>query len=135
VRYLLDTHTFLWISQDDPRLDANVRALFVDVGNDFFLSAASVWEMAIKASLGKLLLAAPLARLVAGGVERGIRLLTVTCDHAYYLQQLPFHHRDPFDRMLVVQASHEGMQLVSRDSKLDAYPSIRVWDRVYDKQA
>jgi PIN domain nuclease of toxin-antitoxin system len=133
VRHLLDTHAFLWIAQDDPRLDANVRALFADVGNEIFLSAASVWEMAIKASLGKLTLAAPLARLVAGGVERGIRLLGVACDHIYQVEHLPFHHRDPFDRLLAAQASHEGMRLVSRDPKLDAYPATRVWDRVYEK--
>jgi PIN domain nuclease of toxin-antitoxin system len=107
--------------------------LFSDASNEIFLSAASVWEMAIKASLGKLILATPLARLVAGGVERGIQLLGVSCDHAYQVEKLPFHHRDPFDRLLVAQASHGGMQLVSRDPKLDAYPAIRVWDRVYVK--
>jgi PIN domain nuclease of toxin-antitoxin system len=133
MRYLLDTHAFLWLAEDDPRLDANVRALFSDASNEIFLSAASVWEMAIKASLGKLILATPLARLVAGGVERGIQLLGVSCDHAYQVEKLPFHHRDPFDRLLVAQASHGGMQLVSRDPKLDAYPAIRVWDRVYVK--
>jgi PIN domain nuclease of toxin-antitoxin system len=133
MRYLLDTHAFLWLAEDDPRLDANVRVLFSDANNEIFLSAASVWEMAIKASLGKLTLATPLARLVAGGVERGIQLLSVSCDHAYQVEQLPFHHRDPFDRLLVAQASHGGMQLVSRDPKLDAYPAIRVWDRVYVK--
>lgn len=133
MRYLLDTHAFLWLAEDDPRLDANVRALFSDASNEIFLSAASVWEMAIKASLGKLVLATPLARLVAGGVERGIQLLAVSCDHAYQIELLPFHHRDPFDRLLVAQASHGGMQLVSRDPKLDAYPAIRVWDRVYAK--
>lgn len=126
MRYLLDTHAFLWIAQDDPQLDANVR-VFANVANEIFLSAASVWEMAIKASLGKLTFAAPLSRLVAGGVERGIRLLAISCEHAYELERLPFHHRDPFDRLLVVQASHEGMQLVSRDPQLDAYPAIRVY--------
>jgi PIN domain nuclease of toxin-antitoxin system len=133
MRYLLDTHAFLWVAGDDPSLDANVRALFADVGNEIFLSAASVWEMAIKASVGKLTLAAPLARLVAGGVERGIRLLAISCEHAYQVEHLPFHHRDPFDRLLAAQASHEGMYLVSRDPKLDAYPATRVWDRVYEK--
>ena len=133
MRYLLDTHAFLWIAEDDPRLDPNVRALFSDANNEIFLSAASVWEMAIKASLGKLVLATPLPRLVAGGVDRGIQLLGVSCDHVYQVEHLPFHHRDPFDRLLVAQASHGGMQLVSRDPKLDAYPSVRVWDRVYFK--
>jgi PIN domain nuclease of toxin-antitoxin system len=131
VRYLLDTHVFLWIAQDDPRLDANVRTIFCDVRNDIFLSAASVWEMAIKASLGKLTLTTPLARLVARGVERGIRLLDVACEHAYQVEQLPFHHRDPFDRLLIAQASQEGMQLISRDTRLDAYRVVRVWDRLY----
>lgn len=133
MRYLLDTHAFLWIAQDDPLLHANVRELFADVGNEIFLSAASVWEMAIKASLRKLTLTAPLARLVAGGVERGIRLLSIACEHTYQVEQLPFHHRDPFDRLLAAQASHEGMYLVSRDPKFDAYPATRVWDRVYEK--
>jgi PIN domain nuclease of toxin-antitoxin system len=134
VRYLLDTHAFLWIAEDDPRLEANVRALFSDVENDIFLSAASVWEMAIKTSLGKLTLGTPLARLVGGGVERGIRVLEVSCEHAYQVEHLPFHHRDPFDRLLVAQASHEGMRVVSRDPELDAYPVTRVWDRVYENE-
>jgi PIN domain nuclease of toxin-antitoxin system len=133
VRYLLDTHTFVWIAQDDPLLHGNVRALFVDVGNEIFLSVASVWEMAIKASLRKLTLTAPLARLVAGGVERGIRTLAISSEHAYQVEHLPFHHRDPFDRLLAAQASVEGMSLLSRDPKFDAYPATRVWDRVYEK--
>lgn len=133
MRYLLDTHAFLWIAQDDPLLHANVRALFADVGNDIFLSAASVWEMAIKASLGKLKLAAPLSRLVAGGVERGIRVLAIACEHTYEVEHLPFHHRDPFDRLLAAQASYEGLYLVSRDPRFDEYPATRVWDRVYEK--
>jgi PIN domain nuclease of toxin-antitoxin system len=62
MHYLLDTHAFLWLAADDPRLDANVRALFTDASNEIFLSAASVWEMAIQASLGKLTVATPLAR-------------------------------------------------------------------------
>lgn len=133
MRYLLDTHAFLWIAADHPQLHANVRALFADVGNEIFLSAASVWEIAIKASLGKLTLASPLERLVAGGVERGIRLLSIACEHTYSVLHLPFHHRDPFDRLLAAQASHEGMYLVSCDPRFDAYPATRVWERVYEK--
>ena len=131
MKVLLDTHAFLWIAGDDPRLDANVRALFADVANELFLSAASVWEMAIKTSLGKLTLGAPLMRLVRGGTDRGIRLLAVSCEHAYEVEHLPFHHRDPFDRLLVAQASHDGMRLVSCDRQFNAYPVTRVWDREY----
>ena len=127
MKYLLDTHTFLWLAADDPQLSAEARALFVDGKQDCFLSAASIWEMAVKSSLGKLSIASSLAHLVRGGLDRGVRLLDVTADHAYLIERLPFHHRDPFDRLLVAQAIHEGMHLISRDAQLDAYAVTRVW--------
>jgi PIN domain nuclease of toxin-antitoxin system len=127
VRYLFDTHVFLWLASDDEQLTPSVRAIFVDRAEECFLSAASVWEMAIKSSLGKLTIGTSLAYLVRGGLERGLRLLDVTADHAYLIERLPFHHRDPFDRLLVAQAIHEGMHLVSRDAVLDAYAVTRIW--------
>ena len=127
VRYLLDTHVFIWLATDDPQLTPAVRTIFVDTDQECFLSAASVWEMAIKSSLGKLALATSLEHLVRGGVERGLRLLDVTCGHAYQVERLPFHHRDPFDRILIAQAMHEGLNLVSRDEQLDAYAVTRIW--------
>jgi PIN domain nuclease of toxin-antitoxin system len=83
--------------------------------------------MSIKSSLGKLSIATSLEHLVRVGVERGLRVLDVTCDHAYVVERLPCHHRDPFDRLLVAQALHERMHLVSRDPQLDAYAVTRVW--------
>jgi PIN domain nuclease of toxin-antitoxin system len=127
MRYLLDTHAFLWLATDDPQLTAAARTIFTDSEQECFLSAASVWEMAIKSSLGKLTLATSLSQLVRGGLERGLRLLDVTASHAYLTERLPFHHRDPFDRMLVAQALQEGMNLISRDGQLDAYAVARVW--------
>lgn len=127
VRYLLDTHTFLWLAMDDPQLTPAARAIFIDNDQDCFLSAASVWEMSIKSSLGKLAIAPSVEHLVRGGRDRGLRLLDVTCDHAYLVERLPLHHRDPFDRLLVAQAMHEGMHLVSRDVQLDAYAVTRIW--------
>jgi PIN domain nuclease of toxin-antitoxin system len=127
MRYLLDTHVFLWLATDDPQLTPAARAIFVDNDQACFLSAASVWEMAIKSSLGKLVLATSLSQLVRGGLERGLRLLDVTASHAYLIEHLPFHHRDPFDRVLVAQAMHEGMQIISRDGQLDAYAVTRLW--------
>ena len=127
VRYLFDTHVFLWLATDDLQLTPAARAIFIDNGQECFLSAASVWEMAIKSSLGKLRLATSLEQLVRGGLERGLRLLDVTSGQAYLVERLPFHHRDPFDRILVAQAMHEGMRLVSRDEQLDAYPVTRIW--------
>jgi PIN domain nuclease of toxin-antitoxin system len=119
------------MAADDPRLDANVLAVVADLDNELLLSTASVWEMAIKSSLGKLMLGTTLERLVAGGVERGIRLLEVACAHACLVEHLPFHHRDPFDRLLVAQATHDGLHIVSRDRSFDAYAVTRVWDRTY----
>ncbi|HEU4727183.1 MAG TPA: type II toxin-antitoxin system VapC family toxin [Kofleriaceae bacterium] len=127
MRYLIDTHVFLWLATDDPQLTPAARAIFVDAAQECFLSAASVWEMAIKSSLGKLVLSTSVEHLVRGGLERGLRLLDVTAGHAYLVERLPFHHRDPFDRILVAQAMHEGMQLVSRDGQLDAYAVTRTW--------
>jgi PIN domain nuclease of toxin-antitoxin system len=127
MRYLFDTHAFLWLATDDARLTAPVRAVFQDLEHECFLSAASIWEMAIKASLGKLTLGTSLSQLVKGGVDRGVRILDVRAGHAYLVETLPYHHRDPFDRLLVAQATHEGMHLVSRDDRLDAYAVTRVW--------
>jgi PIN domain nuclease of toxin-antitoxin system len=127
MRYLLDTHAFLWLASDDPQLTPVARTLFIDRDHECFLSVASIWEMSIKSSLGKLTLATSVAYLVRGGLDRGVRLLDVTGEHAYAIEQLPFHHRDPFDRLLVAQAMHEGMHLVSRDRQLDAYAVTRVW--------
>lgn len=127
VRYLLDTHAFLWPATDDPQPTPAARAIVIDNHQDCFLSAASVWEMSIKSSLGKLAIATSLKPLVRGGRERGLRLLDVTCDHGYIVERLPFHHRDPFDRLLVAQAMHEGMHLVSCDVQLDAYAVTRIW--------
>jgi PIN domain nuclease of toxin-antitoxin system len=127
MRYLLDTHVFLWLATDDPQLTAAAREIFIDNDQECFLSAASIWEMAIQSSLGKLVLSTSVEHLVHGGLERGLRLLDVTCGHAYLVERLPFHHRDPFDRILVAQAMHEGMHLVSRDGQLDAYAVTRLW--------
>jgi PIN domain nuclease of toxin-antitoxin system len=127
VRYLLDTHTFIWLATDDPQVTPTVRAIFLDPAHECFLSAASIWEMAIKSSLGKLALVGGLEHLVRGGVDRGVRLLDVSPRHAYHVERLPFHHRDPFDRMLVAQALHEGMHLISGDGHLDAYGVTRIW--------
>lgn len=127
MRYLLDTRTFVWLATDDPQLTPTVRAIFLDSAQECFLSAASVWEMAIKSSLGKLMLPVDLEHMVRGGTDRGLRLLDVTVSHAYHVERLPFHHRDPFDRILVAQALHEGMSLISRDVQLDAYPVTRIW--------
>lgn len=114
---------------DDPRLTLRARELVLDSGNDLYLSVASIWEMAIKSSLGKLVLRVSLAELVKSQCEALVtRLLPVVYEHAVAVENLEFHHRDPFDRLLVAQATCEELTLLSGDGKFDAYGVTRVWD-------
>ncbi|HEY4055334.1 MAG TPA: type II toxin-antitoxin system VapC family toxin [Kofleriaceae bacterium] len=127
MRYLLDTHVLLWELTGDRRVSKAARKLLEDPKHELFLSAASVWEMAIKANLGKLRMPVTLPRLVITAVSRGVRLLDVRVAHAYIQETLPLHHRDPFDRMLIAQAAHEGLSIVSADETFDSYKVKRVW--------
>ena len=128
MKLLLDTHAFLWFIMGSPQLSANARALIEDVANEKFFSVASLWEMAIKLSIGKLTLAAPLDVLFPQQLSlNGIELLNINIDHATTVVTLPFHHRDPFDRMLIAQAVVEKMSVVGIDTAFDAYPVTRLW--------
>jgi len=128
VRLLLDTHAFLWLNAGDAALSVRARKAIEDARNDRFLSVASLWEIAIKVSLKKLAIEVELAELVQGGaIENGIVLVDVAPRHALGVVRLPFHHRDPFDRMLVAQAKAEQLVLVSRDAAFDAYGVKRLW--------
>lgn len=129
MKVLVDTHALLWATAEPERLGRAARDLLEDVDVDAFVSVASVWEAAIKCSLGKLSLSLPLPELVARHVVgRGFRLLPVEAHHALAVERLPWHHRDPFDRLLVAQAALEGLVLISRDEALDPYGVRRVWD-------
>lgn len=128
MRLLLDTHAFLWFVAGDAQLSRRARARIRDARHDKFLSVASIWEIAIKRSLGKLELEVSLDELIdAGAVDNGISLLDVTRAHATGAAELGFHHRDPFDRLLVSQAMSEDMAVVSRDRAFDRYPVERLW--------
>lgn len=128
MRLLLDTHAFLWFISNDPSLSSSAKASLEDENNDVFLSLASVWEMAIKVSLGKLSLPTPFEEFITEQLRiNAIDRLPITVVHASAVVGLPFHHRDPFDRLLVVQAQTEGLTLVSRDTALDAYGIGRLW--------
>jgi PIN domain nuclease of toxin-antitoxin system len=113
---LLDTHIALWWLADEE-LSAEARALITDA-EDVFVSAASVWEAGIKATLGKLRIDVPLAPVIE---SVGIAILPITGTHADRAAHLPPLHRDPFDRMLVAQAQLESLTLVTRDPKVLAY--------------
>lgn len=128
MKLLLDTHAFLWFIMGSAKLSATARALIEDAANEKFLSAASLWEMAIKVSLGKLKLAAPFAVLLPQQLSlNGVEVLPVKVEHTAVVAVLPFHHRDPFDRMLIAQAVVEQMPVVSTDAAFDAYAIRRLW--------
>ena len=124
---LLDTHAFLWFVAGDQRLSTRARHAMEAADAELFLSAASIWEMAIKSSLGRLTLPAPLAEYIAEKLEHGFRVLPVDWTHAAAVEKLPFHHRDPFDRLLVAQAVAEGLLLVSADPEFRAYKVKLIW--------
>lgn len=128
MRVLIDTHAFLWFCAGDSALSTRARRAIEDRRNERFLSVASLWEIAIKVSLKKLELEIDLAELIqAGAVDNGLVIVEVASRHAVGVVNLPFHHRDPFDRILVSQAKVEGLAIVGRDPAFDAYGVKRVW--------
>ena len=125
---LLDTHAFLWWAEDSPRLSKRARAAIGQPEETCFLSLASCWEMAIKISLGRLKLTQRLDRFVAEHMAAsGLHPIGVMLPHAARVAELPFHHRDPFDRLLAAQAIEEGLSIVSADRVFTKYGVTRVW--------
>jgi PIN domain nuclease of toxin-antitoxin system len=124
VKLLLDTHAALWWLADDARIGDEVIRHLTDDTNQVLLSAVLVWEVAIKRSLGKLDAPEGLARTL---LDAGAQPLPVTIDHAAAVEKLPWHHRDPFDRLLIAQALTEDAAIVSRDESLSEYGVTVVW--------
>ena len=122
MRLLPDTHALLWLVADDQRLTRRADALLADPRNEVLLSAAVAWEAAIKRSLGRLRVPDGFAETILG---RGATPLPITIAHSEAVSSLPWHHRDPFDRMLVAQASLEDAVIVSGDNRLAEY-EVRV---------
>jgi PIN domain nuclease of toxin-antitoxin system len=128
VRVLLDTHTFLWYVLNDTQLSTAARKLIDDPANDVLVSPASYWEIAIKVSIGKYTLAVPYEEFMRNGIEgNAFEILPVEPSHTAALVAMPFHHKDPFDRLLIAQALVEHIPLVSVDAALDSYGVRRLW--------
>jgi PIN domain nuclease of toxin-antitoxin system len=128
VRVLLDTHAFLWWITDDPRLSTSARAVIADAANELFLSAASGWEMAIKARLGRLEVAGDLPRVIpAHMASNAVQSLPVQMGHALSVHGLPDIHRDPFDRILVAQGLAEQMPILTQDENIAKYEVRVIW--------
>jgi PIN domain nuclease of toxin-antitoxin system len=128
VNILLDTHVFLWFIAENPRLSEPARVLIEAEDSQPFLSMASLWEIAIKISLGKLHLERSYEAFIPQQLAlNGIGILNFSLEHIAAIASLPFHHRDPFDRLIAVQSKIEKMTLVSADSSFDLYEIERVW--------
>jgi PIN domain nuclease of toxin-antitoxin system len=122
MKYLLDTHIVLWWFLRSERLKKRVRDELGDRGNTVYVSAASVWEIAIKAGLGKLTLPGTPAHFLPSRMERaGMAPLPVSLEHAYGVFDLPDHHADPFDRLLIAQAQTESLTIVTADAMFKKY--------------
>ena len=119
MRLLLDTHILLWALVDHPSLSERARDAITDPANDIYVSSLSLWEIAIKARLGKI--SADVQEVHAAALETGFRPLPFTLEHAIAVAGLPDHHRDPFDRVLIAQARVEHLFLLTHDDVLAAY--------------
>ncbi len=128
MRVLLDTHALYWYIEGDSQLSTTARTLIQDAANEVLISPASYWEIAIKISLGKWQLNRPYADFIAIGLqEYGFLILPILPAHTARLIGMPFHHKDPFDRLLAAQALAEEIPLVSADTAFDDYGVTRWW--------
>jgi PIN domain nuclease of toxin-antitoxin system len=128
MKILLDTHVFLWVMMGDKHLSEKARQAYLDPANSIYLSAASFWEIGIKTSLGKL----SLKKEWLKGIEEQMKANTIQWvplerSHCAQVSKLPFHHRDPFDRMLIAQALVEDLALLSGDPRFAAYGVNCLW--------
>lgn len=127
MRFLLDTHTVIWYVEDDAKIPAKAKKAMEDADSELFVSVVSLWELAIKVSLGKLKLPMPVRDIAEELRENKASFIPISEEHALATERLPWHHRDPFDRMLAAQARHEGLTLVSVDEIFDQYDVARIW--------
>lgn len=118
MKFLLDTHVLLWWLENNPALPATARNLIADPNNTIFISAVTMWEIGLKQSIGKLTLPANFEERLA---KEGFEALPLSAAHTRLIASLPWHHRDPFDRMLVAQAQAANLKLLTVDEMIAAY--------------
>ncbi len=128
MRLLLDTHTFLWFVLKDPRLSEPALTLMKNLDNELLISPASYWEIAIKVSIGKYQIPDSFQTWMEQQLlTNDLNILPIQVAHAAKVATLPFHHRDPFDRLLIAQALVEDIPVISLDGKFDQYSVKRRW--------
>ena len=124
---LLDTHTLIWFSENNPQLSLTSLKAIESPDNTRYVSMATFWEIAIKLSIGKLQLNKPLASIITEIQVNGFHLLPIVPAHILQVETLPFFHRDPFDRILIAQSLLEDFTLVSNEAVFDEYGVKRIW--------
>ena len=128
MKILIDTQSLIWYVDQDHLLSRPAHAAITDPQNDLLLSAATIWEIAIKVSIGKLTLSLPFKPWINKAIsDLGLFVLPITIDYADAQSSLPHHHGDPFDRLLAAQALVEGISIVSKDVSFDLYSVMRIW--------
>lgn len=127
MRLLLDTHAIIWHIEQNPTLSGKASAAIKNPDNEIFVSTVSLWELSIKVSLGKLKLPTPVRAIAVELRNSGAAFLQISEEHALATESLPWHHRDPFDRMLIAQSRQEGLTLVTRDGIFAEYAVSLLW--------
>ena len=128
MKLLLDTHIFLWLRNEPEKIPLHIMNVYEDMRSDVFLSMASIWEIQIKNQLGKLALDIPLNELIDQQcLKNGLQILPIETTHIYALKNLPAHHNDPFDRLILTQAQTETLTLISADSVFKHYDVECIW--------
>lgn len=127
MKLLLDTHVFIWFVEDDTNLPVSLKNIIQEDSNMIFLSIVSLWEITIKVSLEKLEISRNIEEIIELVSKNGFEILSILPQHLIELSRLQFHHRDPFDRLLVAQAKGENLHFISKDEILDEYEIKRIW--------
>ena len=127
MQLLLDTHPFIWFINGDNQLPEKVKKIITNSDNECFLSIASIWEIAIKTSLGKLELKSDFDKITDFLVANSIETLPIKFNHLQTLLKLEYYHRDPFDRIIISQGIAENLIVLSKDASFDEYPMKLVW--------
>ena len=127
MQLLLDTHPFIWFINGDNQLPERIKKIIADPENECFLSIASIWEIAIKTSLGKLELQSDFNKITDFLFDNDIEILPINFDHLQTLLKLEYYHRDPFDRVIISQGIAENLTVLSKDAIFDKYPIKLIW--------
>lgn len=128
MKYLLDTHAFLWFVTDDNRLSSSAKSIIQNSNNEIYFSAASAWEISIKAKLGRLKFGGDLESFIIEQLtENSFGPLAITVSHSLYTEKLPQIHKDPFDRIMISQSKMENMVMITKDKEIWEYKVSTVW--------